>query len=103
MSNVSAHKMGGRRIYFLRKKFDFLTEQRAFLTEPQGAAGSLSARALGSAGPGHQHHVLGAGPTWTAFRRPRRAADADAPSLLYRVSYLKSRTPTPQASYHTPA
>ena len=81
MSNVSAHKMGGRRIYFLRKKFDFLTEQRAFLTEPQGAAGSLSARALGSAGPGHQHHVLGAGPTWTAFRRPRRAADADAPRV----------------------
>ena len=45
-----------------------------FLTEPQHAAGPLSGRG---------RHVLGAAAIWTAFRRPRRAADADALTLLY--------------------
>ena len=54
-----------------------------FLTGPQHASGSLSARAGQRGSCGHQ--VLGAGAIWTAFRRPRRAADADALSLLYSI------------------
>ena len=54
---------------------------------------SRSRPGLGSAGPGH--HVLGAGAIRTAFRRPRRAADADAPSLLYSIPQNQYNIPHP--------
>ena len=45
-------------------------------------------------------HVLSVGAPYNS--RHRSTVPEREPNYACRVSYLKSRTPTPQASYHTP-